>query len=203
MANPNDVKRALDGDLDLRGADLTGADLRRVDLRGADLSEAILKGAKLMGAKLMGAKLILADLERANLSGADLTNADLSGASLKGVALILVYDLEGANITGADLTNAELSINQFFYLKGLTLEQKMSLYGSTSMKKGDILSSKTNPEEYRVVSVRERGGKITANIVNTKNKKRYAKRVYQKDGIGSGVILYVKNLVGDVFLNWR
>jgi hypothetical protein len=76
----------------------------------------------------------------------------------------------------------------------------MSLHGSIGMEKGDILSSKTNPETYRVVSIGSKDEKTIVNIVNTKNKKRYTKRVYQGDTtIGSGVTLYVKNRAGDIF----
>ena len=170
MANPNDLERALAGDKNLRGADLRGADLREAKLLGADLSDA--------------------DLKDANLTEANLTEADLRGA-----------DLRNADLSDANLSGAKLSRFEILNIRGaLTLGQKMSLYGSTSLKKGDILSSKTNPEEYRVVSVRFKGGWLTANIVNTKNKKRYTKRVYQGGTVvGSGFLFYVKNRRGHLF----
>ena len=143
-----------------------------------------LKGADLSGANLRDANLFFADLRNAIL-----TNADFTGANL-----------EGAKLEGADFTGAKLSLRQKYSLRGkLTLEQQMSLHGSVGMKKGDILSSKTNPETYRVVSIGSRGGKTIVNIVNTKNKKRYTKRVYQgatPDKVG---VFYVKNRAGDIF----
>ena len=151
----------------------------------------------LRDADLRGADLRGADLRDTDLRGADLENADLTGVNLRGAKL------KGAKLKGVGLRGAELSALQIFHLSGgLTLEQKTSLKGSTSMKKGDILSSRTNPETYRVVSVRLRGGKLTVNIVNTKNKKRYSKRVYQGSTIiGSGVLFYVRGRAGDVFFS--
>ena len=203
MANPNDLKIALAGDKNLIAADLILADLRNADLTDADLTDAdlrnsILTNADLTDAVLMNADLARADLTNAKLNGADLEDADFTDAILRDADLTDAI-LRDAKLEGADFTGAKLSVRQIYNLGGtLTLEQKMSLHGSTSMKKGDILSSKTNPETYRVISIGSRGGKTIVNIVNTKNKKRYSKRVYQEIK-GPRVTLYVKNRAGDVF----
>jgi len=72
MARPNDLKKALSGDKNLRGADLREADLRGADLRGADLTDADLpyselEDADFRGAILKGTNFFGADLEEAKL----------------------------------------------------------------------------------------------------------------------------------------
>lgn len=125
-------------------------------------------------------------LREAALSYADLRGADLTDVDLRDVNLF------EAKLEGADLTGAKLLERQIYY----DLEDSSLTVG---MEKGDIISSETNPETYRVVSVKMRSGKAFVNIVNTKNKKRYTKRVYQDTPIGSRVTLYVKNRAGDIF----
>ena len=197
------VSRALRGEKnfigrDLSRANLRGADLRRVNFYGADLRYAKLVRAKLEYAKLEGADLRGADLTGAKLWDATLFVADLRNAILTNADL-RDANLSGAKLEGADFTGAKLSRNQIFNLRGrLTLEQTMSLHGSVGMEKGDILSSETNRETYRVVSIGSRGGKTIVNIVNTKNKKRHTKRAYY--GFANGVFsLWLKNRAGDIF----
>ena len=103
MANASDVKRALAGDRNLRGADLSGADLSGADLSGADLS-----GADLSGANLSGANLIVAEMDRAVFEGANMRRARMDGAYLTGADLTDTR-LQFASMTDATLTDATLT----------------------------------------------------------------------------------------------
>jgi uncharacterized protein YjbI with pentapeptide repeats len=85
------VRAAIRGKKDHRGADLVGARLRKASLRGANL-----RGAYLIGADLGGA-----DLREADLLGADLRNADVSGADLRDVLFLTQFQL---NATLGDRT---------------------------------------------------------------------------------------------------
>ncbi|HEX6351649.1 pentapeptide repeat-containing protein [Actinophytocola sp.] len=85
------VRAAIRGKKDHRGADLIGARLRKAILRGANL-----RGAYLIGADLRGA-----DLREADLLGADLRNADVSGADLRDVLFLTQFQL---NATQGDRT---------------------------------------------------------------------------------------------------
>ena len=186
--NTKDLKRALEGEKNLSGADLSYAVLISSDLQDADL-----RGSDLRGADLTDADLVGADLTGADLTGADLTEANLSNAILK-----------RADLTDATLTEAGINRRQLMGLKrSLTIEQKMSLHGSIGMVKGDILSSKKSSETYRFVSytigVR---GEPYANIVNTKSKKRYMRRMYEKESpSGYGILFYVKDRASRIFSN--
>ena len=128
MADPDDVKRVLAGDKDLKEADLSGSDLRGARLLTVNLSGANLKGANLKGANLSDSNLSCADLSDARLIDANMSHADLNGANLTGAILtyaLLSYadlgeadlswadlngvDLSGVDLSGADLRRAELS----------------------------------------------------------------------------------------------
>jgi uncharacterized protein YjbI with pentapeptide repeats len=99
------VRKALESDVDLRGAYMRGADLRDADLRDADLRGAYMRGADLRDADLRDADLRDVDLRGAYMRGADLRDADLRGAYMGGVDLGGA-DLGGARMGGADLRDA-------------------------------------------------------------------------------------------------
>lgn len=81
------VRAALRGKKDHRGADLIGAKLRAARLRGANLR----------GAYLIGADLRDADLREADLIGADLRGANLAGANLTDALFLTQFQLNAAN----------------------------------------------------------------------------------------------------------
>jgi hypothetical protein len=94
------VRKALESDVDLRGAYMRGAYLRGAYLRGAYMRGVDLRDADLRGADLGGADLRDADLGGADLRDADLNGVDLGGAYLGGVDLRGV-DLRGVHLRGA------------------------------------------------------------------------------------------------------
>ena len=172
--------------MDLTGANLTDSYLMGADLRGAELTDADLRDAKLTHAKLAGAELGGVKLEGADLSYVDLTELDLKRVSLR----------------GATLVNATLTYRQIFDAVELTDEQVESLRGSVGIEKGDILSSRTNSQTYKVVSVAYKNGQLVANIVNTKTRRRYTKKIYRGRTMSDyGVLFYVTNRAKDVFSN--
>jgi uncharacterized protein YjbI with pentapeptide repeats len=86
----------------LVGADLRSAILGMVDFRGANLSEVRATRALFIGSDLSGADFRLADLTEADLTGANLKGANLKRANLKRA------NLEGANLEGANLRGVDL-----------------------------------------------------------------------------------------------
>jgi uncharacterized protein YjbI with pentapeptide repeats len=99
------VRKALESDVDLRGAYMRGAYLRGAYLRGAYMRGVDLGDADLRGAYMGGVDLRDADLRDADLNGVDLRDADLRGVHLRG-AYMGGVDLRGVDLRGVHLRGA-------------------------------------------------------------------------------------------------
>ena len=129
--DPQDVKKAQEGELDLRGADLSGANLQGVSLEGADFENANLMGVDFSGADLSGADFSGAK----SVVGAKFNNADLTGANFEGASVL------GCNFSGANLKN----VTYKDWIKDVedalfSLEKRVSSLFVTGLSMGGTLS---------------------------------------------------------------
>jgi uncharacterized protein YjbI with pentapeptide repeats len=115
------LTRAYLSGADFSGTYLSGAYLCDANLNGANLNAAYLFGADLSGANLSGAYLVTTDLNRAYLRRTYFNNAVLKAADLKGAHLNDAY-LFGADLTDADFTGADLG-----GVKGINMEQLLTV----------------------------------------------------------------------------
>ncbi|MFD9132849.1 pentapeptide repeat-containing protein [Streptomyces bottropensis] len=111
-------------------------DLHRTDLRGADFNEANLANAQLWETDLRSANLFSADLR-----GANLFRTDLSEASLR-----------EAVITGAKTEQAFLRGSFLEGIEGLTAEQVVAAYPSSTTRLPDALADNQEVQE-RIVDL--------------------------------------------------
>jgi|GEM_PF-3793523 uncharacterized protein YjbI with pentapeptide repeats len=79
--NPDDYKKAKEGDKNLVGVNLKGADLSGLDLSGADLTDADLTGAHCENAKFNKAKMIRTKCIGAHFDDAELNELDVTDAN--------------------------------------------------------------------------------------------------------------------------
>lgn len=112
MADEEDLKRLVAGELDLSRSDLRKADLSGMDLRGRDLSGAHLEYANARDSDLRDCNLIKASFvgfvaDGANLEGVRI-NSVLVGVRFRRSKLSSA-DLSGCRITNVDFTGSDIS----------------------------------------------------------------------------------------------
>jgi uncharacterized protein YjbI with pentapeptide repeats len=97
MADSEDLKRVLEGHIDLRQCDLRDADLSNKDLRGRDFEGAVLEGANFSGSDVSGSSFLSAKVGQSSFKGANCTVCKFDGALFR------------VNFEGADLRKAQIS----------------------------------------------------------------------------------------------
>ena len=145
MADSEDLKMLLAGDLDLNRCDFRDADLSGMDLRDRDFSKALLRKANCEGTRFDGCTFKGADLAFIQARGAVFDNCDLSGQHL-GYVDFTNASLRNANAKGARFQNARLD---GAVLSGATLEGG-SIDADTTLK-GTVADLGTNFDKVKVL----------------------------------------------------
>jgi hypothetical protein len=198
MADSEDLKLLMSGEIDLSRCDFRGANLKGMDLRGRDFSHSLLEKAECEGTQFgdcnfEGAKFRFMQAPNAvfdgcilksihfgfvNLTGASLRNADATNAVFQNVKLA------NANLSSANLSNGQMDADtsldgvitnnetRFDSLKVLRPTSRNPIFKDYTFEKGKLVRKATNREDKTLVLSEERALNALSGVRNETALKR-------------------------------